>query len=146
VRYSVAGIAIEKGTFEKGTFGKGKVFIARRKAGGDLGGKWEFPGGKVEEGEGDADALKREFLEEFGVDVTAGPLLATAEFTHNEQRFLLNAYRIFFASLCFNMVEHTEYRWAALEEIETLDFADSDRLLLPQLQAHLHAQPDVEER
>jgi len=136
MKYSVAGIAIEEG----------KVFIARRKEGGDLGSKWEFPGGKVEEGEGDADALRREFLEEFGVDVTVGHLLATAEFTHNEQCFLLNAYRIFFTSLCFNMTEHNEYRWAVLDEIETLDFAGSDRLLLPQLQAYLHAQPEVEER
>jgi len=136
MRHSVAGIAIEKG----------KVFIARRKAGGDLGGKWEFPGGKVEEGEGDTDALRREFLEEFGVDVTAGSLLATAEFTHREQPFTLNAYRIFFASLHFNMIEHDECRWTALDEIKTLDFADSDRLLLPSLQAYLHAQPEVGKR
>jgi 8-oxo-dGTP diphosphatase len=136
MRHSVAGIAIEGG----------KVFIARRKAGGDIGGKWEFPGGKVEEGEGDADALRREFLEEFGAAVTAGPLLATAEFTHNEQRFSLNAYRIFFTSLHFNMREHDEWRWAALEEIEALDFAGSDRLLLPQLQAYLKAQAGIENR
>ena len=136
MRYSVAGIAIEGGN----------VFIARRKAGGDLGGKWEFPGGKVEEGEGDVEALRREFLEEFGADVTAGPLLASAEFNHNGQRFLLNAYRIFFASLHFNMTEHDQWRWAALEEIDSLDFAGSDRLLLPQLQAYLKAQPGVENR
>jgi len=136
MKRSVAGIAIKEG----------KAFIARRKAGGDLGGKWEFPGGKVEEGEGDADALRREFLEEFGVAVTDGPLLASAEFTHREQRFILNAYRIFFDSLHFNMTEHDECRWAALDDIERLDFADSDRLLFPSLQAHLHAQPDVEER
>jgi len=124
MKHSVAGIALAQGN----------VFIARRKAGGDLGGKWEFPGGKVEEGEGDADALRREFLEEFGVAVTVGPLLATAEFTHREQRFTLNAYRIFFDSLHFNMTEHTECRWAAPDEIKTLeDFADSDRLLFPSL-------------
>jgi len=136
MRYSVAGIAIEKG----------KVFIARRKAGGDLGGKWEFPGGKVEKGEGDAEALRREFLEEFAADITVGALLAGAEFNHNKQRFSLNAYRIFFASLRFNMTEHDQWRWASLEEIETLDFAGSDRLLLPRLQAYLKAQSGVEDR
>ena len=134
--HSVAGIAIEGD----------KVFIARRKAGGDLGGKWEFPGGKVEKGEGDAEALRREFLEEFAADITAGALLVSAEFTHNEQRFLLNAYRIFFASLRFNMTEHDQWRWASLEEIDSLDFAGSDRLLLPRLQAYLEAQAGVEER
>jgi len=124
MKRSVAGIAIEEG----------KVFIARRKAGGDIGGKWEFPGGKVEEGESDADALQREFLEELGVAVTVGPLLASGEFFHNGQKFALNGYRIFFASLHFNMTEHDECRWAALDELETLDFTGSDRLLFPPLQ------------
>ncbi|MDR2110325.1 MAG: NUDIX domain-containing protein, partial [Spirochaetaceae bacterium] len=50
-RRSVAGIAVEGGRF----------FIAQRIPGGDLGGKWEFPGGKVEEGETDAEALIREY-------------------------------------------------------------------------------------
>ena len=124
MRRSVAGIAIEEG----------KVFIARRKAGGDIGGKWEFPGGKVEEGESDADALRREFFEEFGIAVTVGALLASGEFFHNGQKFILNGYRVFSDFDHFNMTEHDECRWAALDEIETLDFTDSDRLLFPPLQ------------
>jgi 8-oxo-dGTP diphosphatase len=136
MKHSVAGIAIEEG----------RVFIARRKAGGDIGGKWEFPGGKVEEGESDADALRREFLEEFAVTVTVGPLLASGEFFHNGEKFALNGCRVFFTSDRFNMTEHDEYRWAALDEIKTLDFAESDQQLFPALQAYLHAQPDVEKR
>ncbi|MDR0290908.1 MAG: (deoxy)nucleoside triphosphate pyrophosphohydrolase [Treponema sp.] len=123
---SVAGIAFENG----------RAFIARRKAGGDLGGKWEFPGGKVEEGEGDADALKREFLEEFAVAVEAGPLLASAEFVHCGRGFNLNAYRVFFCSCSFRLAEHTEWRWATLDEIAELDFADSDRRLLAGLKGY----------
>ncbi|MDR0456410.1 MAG: (deoxy)nucleoside triphosphate pyrophosphohydrolase [Treponema sp.] len=130
---SVAGIAVEQG----------KVFIARRKPGGDLGEKWEFPGGKVEEGEADADALRREYLEEFGVVVNVGSLLARVEFVHNERKFLLNAYRIFFTSYCFKITEHSEWRWAALTEIEGLDFAGSDRRLLPALQAYLETEAGI---
>jgi len=133
---SVAGIAVEQG----------KVFIARRKPGGDLGEKWEFPGGKVEEGEGDADALRREYREEFGVAVETGPLLAHSEFTHHERKFLLNAYRIFFTDYHFKMTEHSEWRWAALTEIEALDFAGSDRRLLPALQAYLEAEAGINHR
>jgi len=136
MNHSVAGIAFEGG----------KVFIARRKMGGDLGGKWEFPGGKAEAGETDADALRREFFEEFGVAVTAGPLLASGEFSHDGRQFALNAYRIFLDPRDLCLTEHDEWRWAALEEIEALDFAGSDRLLLPPLQAYLHAQPGVENR
>jgi 8-oxo-dGTP diphosphatase len=133
---SVAGIAIEHG----------RLFIARRKEGGSLGGKWEFPGGKLEEGEGDDDALRREYLEELGVAVELGPLLASAEFTHNGNRFFLHAYRIFISSYDFCMKEHTEWCWASLQEIEMIDFADSDRLLLPALQPYLEAQAGVEDR
>jgi 8-oxo-dGTP diphosphatase len=132
---SVAGIAIDDG----------RLFIARRKEGGSLGGKWEFPGGKLEEGEGDADALRREFLEELGVAVEVGPPLATAEFTHNKCRFLLNAYRIEFDNDEFRMTEHTEWRWITLKEIKTLDFADSDRLLFPALQSYLETQTGIED-
>jgi 8-oxo-dGTP diphosphatase len=132
---SVAGIAINQG----------RLFIARRKAGGSLGRKWEFPGGKLESGEDDAEALRREYLEEFNAAVVVGPLLASAEFTHNKCRFLLNAYRIVLSNYEFRMTEHTEWRWAAFEEIEALDFADSDRLLLPALQPYLEAQSGVED-
>ncbi|MDR3343028.1 MAG: (deoxy)nucleoside triphosphate pyrophosphohydrolase [Treponema sp.] len=120
---SVAGIAVEKG----------KVFIARRIPGGDLGGKWEFPGGKVEAGETDEEALIREFDEELGIPVTIGPLLGTVSFEHRGIR-LLYAYRVYFTGYDFTLSEHTEWRWAGLEEIEPLDFADSDRKLLPGLQ------------
>ena len=131
---SVAGIAFENGT----------VFIAKRKAGGDVGGKWEFPGGKVEEGENDAHALRREYREEFSTAVETGPLLASAEFTHKGNRFTLNAYRIFWDSHNFRMTEHSEWRWASLCEIKTLDFVDSDRKLLPALEAYFKAQNGID--
>jgi len=125
---SVAGIAIDD---------QGRLFIARRKAGGSLSGKWEFPGGKAEEGESDVEALKREYLEEFDVAVEVGPLLASTDFSHKGKLFLLNAYRVFLGSLDFKMTEHTEWRWAALDEIEAASFADSDFRLFPALQAYL---------
>jgi len=124
---SVAGIAINEGRF----------FIARRKPGGSLGEKWEFPGGKVKELENDREALKREYLEEFGVTVEVGALLAGAEFSNNGKVFLLKAYRVFFGSLNFRMTDHTEWRWAAPDKIDAGSFVDSDWRLLPALRAYL---------
>jgi 8-oxo-dGTP diphosphatase len=120
---SVAGIAFEQG----------KVFIARRLPGGDLGEKWEFPGGKVEPGESDGEALIREYQEEFGVPVEIGVPLGTVSFEHRGCTHTLNAYRVSFSCRDFTLKEHTEWRWADLGELETLDFADSDRKLLPGL-------------
>jgi 8-oxo-dGTP diphosphatase len=133
---SVAGIAINEG----------RLFIARRKAGGDIGGKWEFPGGKVEEGESDEDALRREYLEEFGVPVEVGPLLASAGFTHKGFQFTLNAYRIFFQNGQFQAKEHSEWRWSLLGDIERMDFADSDRELLSALQPYLKEKAGIQQR
>lgn len=136
VKRSVAGIAIE---------GK-RLFIARRKAGGDLGGKWEFPGGKIEAGESDEAALRREYREEFGAAVETGPFLAGAQFSHNGFQFALRAYRIFFNDMRFRMAEHTEWRWASLDEIRALDFAGSDRGLLPALEPYLEHEARVPDR
>lgn len=57
----------------------GRIFLQKR-GGGRHQGLWEFPGGKVEEGESDAEALAREWKEELGVDVEVNPnVIATAE-------------------------------------------------------------------
>jgi 8-oxo-dGTP diphosphatase len=120
---SVAGIVFEESRF----------FIARRLPGGDMGDKWEFPGGKVEDGESDEQALVREYFEEFGVSITTGSKLAEAEFEHKGKKYTLSAYRVYFSSQNFVLTEHSEWRWASLDEIEKSDFADSDLKLLPTL-------------
>jgi 8-oxo-dGTP diphosphatase len=120
---SVAGIACEGG----------KLFIAKRKPGGDLGGKWEFPGGKAEDSESDEEALLREYREECGVDVRVGDFLAASSFVHHGREFSLRAYRVSFAVADLRLAEHSEWRWASPAEIRGLDFAASDLALLPLL-------------
>ncbi|MDR1024281.1 MAG: NUDIX domain-containing protein [Treponema sp.] len=123
-----------------------KLFIARRIPGGSLGGKWEFPGGKVEAGEGAEEALVREFQEEFSLSIEAGEELAQAAFVHHGVERKLRAYLVHFGSAdpadavlsC-----HEEWKWAPLEEIEKLDFAPSDLKLLPALKTYLQANPQV---
>jgi mutator protein MutT len=123
----------------------GKFFIARRLSsvsGGhsDMDGKWEFPGGKAETGETAPAALVRELQEEFGVDSTAGRLLAESSFVHNGKTYRLLAFEVFLpegAESGWTLTEHSDWRWATPEDIETLhaagDFTPSDYALLPQL-------------
>lgn len=124
--YSVAGIAVENG----------KVFVARRIPGGDLGEKWEFPGGKVEEGESDQEALIREFREEFAVTIRVGFFMGSASFEHRGKTRVLRAYRVYLEGRDFTLSEHTEWKWVSPESITALDFAGSDRKLLPELKKH----------
>jgi len=137
---SVAGIALD---------GK-RIFIARRKSGGDLGGKWEFPGGKVEQSESAQAALQREYLEELELAVSVGEHIASSSFEHNGTAFTLDAYRVFFETpdnitlASIKLVEHSEWKWALLDEIQALDFADSDRGLFAALEAYINSQPRVQ--
>lgn len=112
---------------------EGKVLIAHRNPTGQMGSRWEFPGGKVEDGEDDLTAIVREFNEEFGVTVKAGEHITDAEFEHNGKKRLLHAYRIFVPhdgiEKKYVLREHTEYRWADFSEIPDLNFVDSDLLI-----------------
>jgi 8-oxo-dGTP diphosphatase len=96
-----------------------------------MGGKWEFPGGKVRDGESDGEALIREFEEELGVPVEILSLAGEAEFVHKGTLFTLRAYFIKLLSEDITLSVHSRWTWASPEEIETLDFADSDRKLFP---------------
>jgi mutator protein MutT len=108
-----------------------RVFIARRPMVGELAGLWEFPGGKVEDGESDGDALMREFAEEFGSDLSPIRLLGECSFTHKGRTRRLAAWlcAIDYSERLLPS-EHLEIRWVDAEELVRLDLVDSDRKVL----------------
>ena len=118
-----------------------KVLVAKRILRGQMGGRWEFPGGKVEGGEDEAAAAVREMQEEFAVEITAGEVIATATFFHNGQEVALKALRVFPAHDGVNrpyvLSEHTEYAWVDIADVESLPFVDSDLLLYPAVKAYV---------
>jgi 8-oxo-dGTP diphosphatase len=118
---------------------KGRIFIARRLPEGAMGGRWEFPGGKVEAGEDPVAAIHREFREEFASGVTVGALLGTAEFEHRDTKRQLLAYEVFPANQAgdFVLAEHSEWEWVRPQEITRRPFVDSDLLLLDTVTAHV---------
>jgi 8-oxo-dGTP diphosphatase len=109
-----------------------KVFIAKRGPTGSFGGRWEFPGGKVEAGESDEAAIAREFIEEFGVQARALALLGEVVFPHRGVDRALAAWLIELPPFVRpRLIEHEEIAWASADELEGLDLVDSDRDLLP---------------
>ncbi len=96
-----------------------------------MGGKWEFPGGKLEQGEQDADAVIREFDEEFGLSVTVGAMIGQSAFQNNGKTYELTALLISFSGEPLDLREHDEVRWVVVAELEALDLSDSDRSLVP---------------
>ena len=108
----------------------GKIFIAKRQMVGDMGGRWEFPGGKIEEGEDLETAVVREMQEEFGVTVSVGKKITSGSFTHRNKPCTLDVLEIHFPhdgiDQRFALTEHTDYKWADINEIPSLNFVDSD--------------------
>lgn len=109
---------------------RGLVLVAKRVPGGDLGGKWEFPGGKVEPGESPEEALVREFLEELQLDIQVGDFLGEGGFIHRGKKVRLLVYFVSSESEPIHGVDHTELRWVTWEELQDLDLAPSDKQAL----------------
>jgi 8-oxo-dGTP diphosphatase len=72
----------------------GKVLIARRKPGKHMGGKWEFPGGKIEEGESPEQSLSRELEEELDLRARVGQLLCRVPYEGDGISLELMVYRV----------------------------------------------------
>ena len=118
---SVAGILVRDS----------RVFVAKRGPEGSFCGYWEFPGGKVEIGESDEDAVVREFNEEFGIVVSVKRLLGEVLFPHRGTDRVLAAWLIELAPLSQpRLLEHEESAWATVMELQGLKLVDSDRKIL----------------
>lgn len=73
---------------------QGRILLARRHERAHQGGKWEFPGGKVEPGENVDDALRRELAEELDIRVRASQPLVRVPYDYGDKRVLLDVHRV----------------------------------------------------
>ena len=113
----------------------GKILVAHRIPKGDMGNRWEFPGGKVDAGETDQMAIVREMSEEFGVKAVPSEKITSCSFFHKDKECFLNAYLVQLEhdglEKPYILTEHTEYKWVFPKEIENLNFVDSDLKIYP---------------
>ena len=105
----------------------GKVLVARRKPGLTAGGLWEFPGGKLEEGEAAERCLERELEEELGVRTRVGDFLCSVPFSGPLMSFELVVYRAELLTDAFRLTDHDEVRWQAPEDMDEALFSEPDR-------------------
>lgn len=104
----------------------GKVLIARRPATDKLANKWEFPGGKVEDGETPEACLARELLEELSIEVRVGAFLGESVHYYGDAAIRLLAYRTSWEAGELKAQVHDEIRWVTLHELDHYDFAPAD--------------------
>ncbi len=112
------------------------MLAARRTAPASAAGRWEFPGGKVEPGETEAESLVREIAEELGVRVGVERWLGGEQ--PIGERYVL---RVALASLDDgepSPTEHDLVRWLGPDELDDVDWLDPDRPFLPELSTVLN--------
>jgi mutator protein MutT len=109
----------------------GRFLIAQRGGNDSFAGKWEFPGGKVREGERDEEALQREIREELGVEIGVGAFEAETEHAYPELSVHLLFYRCDVASgIIERSADHEALAWVTPQEMERYDFLQADRPVL----------------
>ena len=88
--------------------------------------KWEFPGGKIEEGETPKEALEREILEEMACSVSAKERIIAVDCEYPDFSVTLDAYLCKAKSQSFVLKEHEAFMWATAEEMEKMDWCAAD--------------------
>jgi len=105
-------------------------FICRRATHQHQGGKWEFPGGKVEQAETVQQALTRELQEEIGIDVKAAKPLLVIEHSYSDKVVKLDVWLVTEFTGIAQSLEGLENRWVQLNELEQLDFPEANRPII----------------
>jgi len=114
----------------------GKLLICQRTRHQTMPLKWEFPGGKIEDGEQPRDAMRRELEEELGIIATIGDEIARIQ--HEYPGGGMVELRFFIVREFKGEIENRifrEIRWAAPKELPKFDFLEADLTLVKDLAA-----------
>ena len=112
----------------------GKILIAKRKTGDKLfAGLWEFPGGKVEEGETPEECMARELKEELDIEVEVGELITSNKHKYPHGIFELLAYRVKHVSGEMVLNDHEEIKWVTADEMSNYEFPPADLPIIKEL-------------
>ena len=105
---------------------KGDTILATQRGYGEWEGWWEFPGGKVEEGETPEQALAREIHEELNTSVAVGGYLCTAEYDYPTFHLSMRCYVCSLADESFELLEHHAARWLTADHIDEVRWLPAD--------------------
>lgn len=104
-----------------------KFLIAQRNLKKSQGGFWEFPGGKLEQGETYEEALKREIKEEFDADIEVKEYVGENVHHYPEKDIKLIFYKAELLSNTIKLLEHEDFRWITKEDKDKFEFSGADK-------------------
>jgi len=114
-----------------------RFYSAKRKDEGELAKKWEFPGGKIEDGESHHEALKREIKEELSAIIEVDRFLMTVHHTYQSFDLVMHAYICHIKEGQLTLSEHLEDAWMTPSEMDDVDFAAADLGIIIKLNERL---------
>lgn len=106
-----------------------KIFATKRGY-GEFKGLWEIPGGKVEKGEKNEDALKREIQEELDTEISVNSFVKTIDYDYSNFHLTMHCYLCSVISGKLTLLEHLDAKWLRKEELESIEWLPADYLLL----------------
>jgi len=105
---------------------KGRVLATRRSETMPHPLKWEFPGGKLKDGESPEVCIVREIREELGIEVEVKRKLGVVEHIYEEHSIRLISFVCTVIQGVIRLSEHVEYKWISCGELDSLDWLEAD--------------------
>lgn len=106
------------------------MIFATQRGYGDLKGGWEFPGGKIEEGETPKEALKREIMEELDTEIKVGKLIDTIEYDYPTFHLSMDCFWCEIVKGELVLKEHEAARWLTREQLGEVEWLSADVTLI----------------
>ena len=102
------------------------LFFATQRGYGEFKDKWEFPGGKIEEGETAKEALKREILEELDMKISVGDRIKTVEYDYPTFHLSMDCFMCKIEEGTPILKEHEAARWLDKSSLSSVDWLPAD--------------------
>ena len=113
------------------------IIFATQRGYGEFKDGWEFPGGKIEEGETPQDALKREIMEELDTEIKVGKLIETIAYDYPEFRLSMDCFWCEIVEGDLVLKEHEAARWLTRNQLDDVAWLPADITLIEKIRKNM---------